>query len=135
MQVNVPRRQRDKLGTMRGTRGNRWPLVALATLVAFAQFAMATEPCRLAHEPVRHEMAADDHCQTTPMDPASCLAQCLGQDEGVSSVSPIFDAVITSAPVPAFDFSMAAADVTRPVEPFVPPGSRPLQILYCTYLS
>ena len=108
----------------------------MAALVAFAQFAMAAERCMIVHEPAsaEHQMSSDEQCDAMPMDKASCLAQCLGGDESVSTLNPLFIAAI--APAPAWmDFTLSGTRFVSVEHEAPPPCGPPLQILYCSYQS
>ena len=117
---------------------HRWTLAVIAALTAFAQFVMAAEPCMLMHQPptsMEHQVAAaDEQCEAMPMDKASCLAQCLGGDESVSTLTSLFTAAM--APAMAWmDFTLAGTRFVAVAERDAPPCGPPLQILYCSYQS
>lgn len=109
----------------------------LAALTAFAQLAMAAEPCMLVHQPatpMQHEVAADEQCDAMPMDAAACLAQCLASDESVSGSGPL--SVAAAAPAaPSMDFTLAGSRAVPSASREAPPCGPALQILYCSYQS
>ena len=108
----------------------------MAALVAFAQFVMAAERCMVIHEPAAAEqqMSGDEQCDAMPMDQASCLAQCLGGDESVTTLTALSTGAI--APAPAWlDFTLPATRFVSVQREAPPPCGPPLQILYCSYQS
>ncbi len=98
-----------------------WSVALLASVLLFAQFAVASQACMLAH------LSTDDE---------NCVAQCVVEDESVSSLDQHFSAVPPVVSSASIDFPLAVAQTPQRLLSDTPlPAGPPLQVLFCSYQS
>jgi hypothetical protein len=98
-----------------------WAIALLASALLFAQYAVASQMSMLAHP-----SSADD----------GCVAQCMLEDQSVSSLDHHFSAAPPLVSSASIDFPLATTRrTTQLLEDRLPPAGPSLQVLYCSYQS
>ncbi|HEY5898893.1 MAG TPA: hypothetical protein VIV54_15095 [Burkholderiales bacterium] len=94
-----------------------WHVALLASVLLFAQFAIASQVCMVA-----------------PMSDDGCLVQCIVQDQPVSSLDQHFHAVPPVIASAGIDFPLVATQAPKQLLPDTPlPAGPPLTVLFCSY--
>ena len=99
-----------------------WRVAFLAGVLLFAQFAVASQACMVAQQ--HAGMPRDD----------ACLAQCIAEDQAVSSLEHHFSAMPAVAASASLDFPLVATQASARLLSDAPlPAGPPLEVLFCSY--